>query len=71
MSGSTSAHHNISHGPNTWAGASASGSLTTSLTDTLSQPRTQYQPGYMMVSLHDVLVWALHLHLDSLLHKGM
>jgi hypothetical protein len=50
MSASTGAHHN--HGPTAWSGTTSGGPLSTSLSDTLSQSlsRTQYQPGYLMVS---------------------
>ncbi|KAJ6478052.1 hypothetical protein C8R47DRAFT_984436 [Mycena vitilis] len=46
---STSTSH-LNHNPNlnTWGGASTSGSLGNSFTDTLSQSRSHYQPGYLM-----------------------
>ncbi|KAJ7879320.1 hypothetical protein B0H14DRAFT_3435201 [Mycena olivaceomarginata] len=46
---STSTSH-LNHNPNlnTWGGASTSGSLSNSFTDTLSQSRSHYQPGYLM-----------------------
>ncbi|KAJ7197726.1 hypothetical protein GGX14DRAFT_525969 [Mycena pura] len=50
---STSTSH-LNHNPNlnSWGGASTSNSLTNSFTDTLSQSRSHYQPGYLMVRLH-------------------
>ncbi|KAJ7227880.1 hypothetical protein B0H12DRAFT_1148338 [Mycena haematopus] len=46
---STSTSH-LNHNPNlnNWGAASTSGSLTNSFTDTLSQSRSHYQPGYLM-----------------------
>ncbi|KAJ7097195.1 hypothetical protein B0H15DRAFT_825165 [Mycena belliarum] len=50
MASTSTAHHNHNHNPNlnTWAGPGASGTLTNSFTDTLSQSRSHYQPGYLM-----------------------
>ncbi|KAF5379484.1 hypothetical protein D9615_006635 [Tricholomella constricta] len=49
MSTSTSTHH---HSPsfNTWGSTTTSGQLSSSFTDTLSQSRSHYQPGYLMSS---------------------
>jgi len=46
---STSTSH-LNHNPNlnSWGGASTSNSLTNSFSDTLSQSRSHYQPGYLM-----------------------
>ncbi|KAJ7698129.1 hypothetical protein B0H17DRAFT_1051210 [Mycena rosella] len=50
MASTSTSHHNHPHNPalNAWGGPSTSGSLTTSFTDTLSQSRSHYQPGYLM-----------------------
>jgi hypothetical protein len=52
MTASTSGHHSHQfHGPNlsTWGSTSTSGPLASSFSDTLSQSRSQYQSGYLMV----------------------
>jgi hypothetical protein len=50
MSTSSSTHHNHNSNLNTWGSSSTAGSLTTPFTDTISQPRSHYQPGYLLVS---------------------
>ncbi|KAJ7031861.1 hypothetical protein C8F04DRAFT_1360517 [Mycena alexandri] len=48
MASTSSSHLNHNPNLNAWGGASTSGSLTNSFTDTLSQSRSHYQPGYLM-----------------------
>ncbi|KAJ7181122.1 hypothetical protein C8R46DRAFT_1211395 [Mycena filopes] len=48
MASTSSSHLNHNPNLNAWGGASTSGSLTNSFTDTLSQSRGHYQPGYLM-----------------------
>ncbi|KAJ7464345.1 hypothetical protein FB451DRAFT_1138741 [Mycena latifolia] len=48
MASTSTSHHNHNPNLNTWGGASTSGALTNSFTDTLSQSRSHYQPGYLM-----------------------
>ncbi|KAJ6513510.1 hypothetical protein DFH09DRAFT_1374167 [Mycena vulgaris] len=48
MASTSTSHHNHNPNLNAWGGASTSGSLTNSFTDTLSQSRSHYQPGYLM-----------------------
>ncbi|CAK5283415.1 unnamed protein product [Mycena citricolor] len=40
--------HNHGQNLNTWGGANPGGSLSNSFTDALAQPRSHYQPGYLM-----------------------
>ena len=53
MAASTSGHHHQFHGSNlgTWGTTSTGGQLASSFSDTLSQSRSQYQSGYLMVRL--------------------
>ncbi|KAJ7085018.1 hypothetical protein C8R43DRAFT_314288 [Mycena crocata] len=48
MASTSNSHLNHNPNLNTWGGASSSGSLGNSFTDTLSQSRSHYQPGYLM-----------------------
>ncbi|KAK7024838.1 hypothetical protein R3P38DRAFT_2530005 [Favolaschia claudopus] len=48
MASTSNSHLNHNPNLNSWGGGSTGGSLGTSFTDTLSQSRSHYQPGYLM-----------------------